>query len=81
VRPSELLGVKRKQDYLAYCLDQAIGYLGDTVTREIDEATAGVENPHERQRKASMVLEKYFSDDKKPPKGHFADPALLFPKT
>lgn len=80
-RPSVLLGLE-SGSYEAYCLDQAIGYLGTQLEYELERAG---EKPNKNEKKIEAarkkVLEKYMSQGKKKKqtKG-FADPALLFGK-
>lgn len=74
-RPSELMAIQ--DDYVAYCLDQAVGHFGRTVEAELDkvEGKTAEERTHKRQR----VLERFLDlEDQKPSRGQFADPAAMF---
>lgn len=75
VRPSALLALD--DSYVAYCLDEAVAYLGRTIDGELH----GVEGDTQadRNRNAQLVLDSYFGEpENKPRPGMFADPALLF---
>lgn len=64
---------------MAYCLDEAVGYVGRTISQEIEIAIEDADGRVNRERRASDVLRKYFNNDEdKPPEGQYADPALLF---
>lgn len=62
-------------DYVAYCLDQAVGYLGRAIEGELSrvEAKTDAEAMAKRQR----VLDRFFDDETKPSRGSFADPAAM----
>lgn len=78
VRPSQLVGVS--DTYVAYCLDQAVGYYGSWVDAELDKASskpskeevAAVEKRKRRIREILGTAE----DDKT--QGQFRDPAEFF---
>ena len=72
-RPSELLGID--DDYLAFCADQVVFYVGSTIKGDLD----GVEgkNAEEINQKRSRVLDKYFGDEDTQARG-YADPAMFF---
>lgn len=75
--PSLILGLTQGS-YEAYCLDQAVWYLGVTIQNELEEV--GIKKSkesasHERERKA--ILAKYLGVEE-PTKGGFADPAAFF---
>jgi hypothetical protein len=64
--------------YEAYCLDQAVWYLGTTISQELDKVgqkkdRKTVANEAARQRRLTMIL-----DGKDNAKGQFADPAAFF---
>jgi hypothetical protein len=74
-RPSDLLAIT--DDYVAFCLDQAVGYFGRVVEADL-EAVEG-KTDAERNQKRDRVLQKYIGDkDEKPRRGQFADPAAMF---
>lgn len=64
--------------YEAYCLDQAVAYVGSTIENEMNEAS---EKPDKEQRKAiaarQRVLDKYLSEGQ-PDTKTFVDPATFF---
>ena len=74
-RPSELVGLK-SGSYEAYCLDQAVGFVGASIQRELEEA---VSKPSAEERRAQAaqkrILEKYVGSESD---AGFADPAALF---
>lgn len=78
MRPSELLGLQRRDDegYVAYCLDQAVGHFGVSV--EVDLENAG-HRPSKEERKMEnarkQVLARYFGDEVVGKR--FADPAAM----
>jgi hypothetical protein len=74
-RPSDLLAIT--DDYVAFCLDQAVGYFGRVVEADL-EAVEG-KTDAERNQKRDRVLQKYIgNEDEKPRRGQFADPAAMF---
>lgn len=76
VRPSELLAID--DEYVAYCLDQAVGYFGRTLDAELEKAGSDAKNEDEAEYKRKRVLDAFLGEDKKPQRGMFADPAALF---
>lgn len=76
VRPSSLVAVD--DDYVAYCLDQAVGYFGRTLEAELEKAGSDAKNDEEAEWKRQRVLSSFLGEDKKPQRGMFADPAALF---
>jgi hypothetical protein len=78
LQPSEALGLTRGS-YEAYCLDEAVWYLGTTIEAELNEAENG--KPSKGQRKAEdarkRVLEKHFGKTPEA-KRKFADPMAFF---
>lgn len=76
-RPSELLNIP--DPYVAYCFDQAAGYLGNHIEVELDKIGNKVdakERGIQQQKKAK--LEALLSGTGAEPKKQFADPALMF---
>lgn len=75
-RPSDLLAIT--DEYVAFCVDQAIGYFGRVVEAEL-EAVEG-KTDTERSQKRDRVLQRYIgeNDDEKPRRGQFADPTAMF---
>lgn len=73
--PSELLGLTTGS-YEAYCLDEAVWYLGSVISNELEQAgqtkSKGAGKTEAARKK---VLAKHFGDGQK---GQYADPALLF---
>lgn len=77
IRPSSLLAID--DPYVAYCFDQAAGYLGNHVELELDKIgnkTDAKERAVQQQKKAKLEAILSGSGDK--PKQQFADPALMF---
>jgi hypothetical protein len=66
-----------EDDYVAYCLDQACGYLGRSIEAALDRVEA--KNESDAKYKRARVLDRFLSDenDKKPRRGQFADPAAM----
>lgn len=79
MRPSELLGLE-SGSYEAYCLDQAIGYLGSVVEQELDKVGRKPEKGEKKQQAArERLLAKYMAEgDQNKIAKQFADPAVLF---
>lgn len=75
-RPSDLLGIE--DDYVAYCLDQAVGYVGRTIEAELEKAGSGAKNEEEAEWKRKLVLDRYLGEEDKPQRGLYADPAAMF---
>jgi hypothetical protein len=75
-RPSDLLNIQ--DDYVAYCLDQAVAYFGRTLESELEKAGSGAKNESEAEWKRKAVLERFLGEDDKPQRGMFADPAAMF---
>lgn len=61
--------------YVAYCFDQAVGFIGRAIQAELD----GVESKTaaEGEQKRKIVLERFLGNPDKPSKGLYADPAAL----
>lgn len=72
-RPSELMALD--DDYLAYCLDQAVGFIGRAIEAELDKVEA--KNEAEGEHKRKRVLAKFFDEEDKPSRGLYADPAMM----
>lgn len=72
-RPSEILAID--DDYVAFCIDQAVFHVGVTIRSDLD----GVEGKTSQEiaQKREQVLNKYFSDEDTTAK-QYADPAMLF---
>lgn len=75
-RPSELLNIE--DDYVAYCLDQAVGYFGRNLEAELEKAGSGAKNEEDAEWKRQRVLDNFLGEDDKPQRGLFADPAAMF---
>lgn len=74
-RPSDLLRIDN--DYIAYCLDEAVGYLGRVIETELNKVEGKTDA--EREQKAMRILSRYLDkEDDKPRRGQFADPAAMF---
>jgi hypothetical protein len=71
--PANLLGVD--DDYVAYCLNQAVNYFGKSVEEKMDKAASNAKNEKSanaaRQRALKRILEPAGT-------GQFMDPAALF---
>lgn len=66
-----------EDEYVAYCLDQAVGQLGRAIETELGKVEAKSES--EAQAKQQRILDRFFEDEtKKPSRGRFADPAAMF---
>lgn len=76
VRPSELLAID--DSYVAYCLDQAVGYFGRTLEAELEKAGSDAKNEDEAEWKRRKVLESFLGEEDKPQRGLYADPAAMF---
>lgn len=64
--------------YEAYCLDQAVWYLGITITSELEKVGQKRQKGQAAQEGArKRVLAKYLGDEKSM-KQQYADPALIF---
>jgi len=74
VRPSSLVGLA-DDEYVAYCFDQAVGYVGRRIENELESVEG--KNDAEIKHKREIVLSRYFSDNKV---SGFADPAAMFSK-
>ena len=65
--------------YEAYCLDEAVWYLGTYITQEIDKVG---HKPQKGEAAAVAAkkrkLDQLLSDSSKPQKQQFADPAAFF---
>ncbi len=60
-------------EYIAYCLDQAVGYIGRSIQMELDKVDCKTPQETEWQRK--KIFARFFSEDDKPSPGLYADPA------
>jgi hypothetical protein len=72
-RPSELMALD--DEYVAYCFDQAVGYIGRSIEAELDKVEA--KTPAEGEQKRKMIFAKFFDEVDKPTRGLYADPAML----
>lgn len=72
--PSEIIGVD--DEYIAYCLDQAVAYFGGHVENELDEVEG--KTAAEIKMKRQAIIQRYIYPERGTPKGQFADPAVLF---
>lgn len=74
-RPSTIMAVE--DEYVAWCLDQAVFHFGASLTAELE----GVEgkNKGEIERKQRRILDRVLGP-KKGDKGKFADPAMRLKK-
>jgi hypothetical protein len=65
-----------EDDYIAYCLDQAVGFFGRHLQAELDRVEA--KNQSEAEWKQRQILDRYLGEpDNKPSRGSFADPAAM----
>lgn len=67
-------------DYLAYCLDQAVAYWGQFVEHELELVG---DRPSKKERSAMEARKRRLrqliqTDGPEPEKGTFADPAAFF---
>jgi hypothetical protein len=76
VRPSELVAID--DEYVAYCLDQAVGYFGRTLEAELEKAGSDAKNEAEAEWKRTKVLSSFLGEEDKPLRGTYADPAAMF---
>jgi len=78
VRPSSMMDIQ--DPYVAYCFDQAVGYLGTSIEGELREASSG--KPSKEEHRARMaqerVLRRHFPEVMGPQK--FADPSAFIQK-
>lgn len=62
-------------EYVAYCFDQAVGYIGRAIDAELDKVESKTQSEAEYKRK--LVFERFFGDEDKPSRGLYADPAAM----
>jgi hypothetical protein len=72
--PSVLLGVD--DEYVAYCLNQAVTYFGKSVEAKMDKAAARAKNEKSAQAARQRVLDSILKPKSKG--SGFADPADIF---
>jgi hypothetical protein len=71
-----MLGIT--DDYVAYCLDQAVGYFGRHLEAELEKAGSDAKNDDEAQWKRQLLLDRYLGEEEdKPQRGRFADPSAM----
>lgn len=76
-RPSELLAID--DDYVAYCLDQAVGYFGRELEHALEQAGSGAKDDNEAAWRRKVVIDRWLGDEsEKPRRGTYADPAAMF---
>lgn len=63
-------------EYVAYCLDQAVGHLGRAIESELGRVEA--KSDSEAMAKRQRVLDRFFDEETKPSRGAYADPAAMF---
>jgi hypothetical protein len=68
-----------EDDYVAYCLDEAVGYLGTTIENELEQAG---QKPSKDAQKIKIarerVVKKHFGDIRGAKPKKYADPAAFF---
>lgn len=74
-RPSDLLAIE--DDYVAYCVDQAVGYFGRHLEGELERAGSDAKTQDEAEWKQKQILDKYLGEEDKPQRGLYADPAAM----
>jgi hypothetical protein len=80
-RPSEFLRVE--DDYVGYCLDQAVGFFGSFIESELEQAEERVRSRKGKTRESAIkqarmrVLRQYGIQAGQTEARQFADPALL----
>lgn len=62
-------------EYVAYCFDQAVGYIGRAIDAELDKVES--KNQSEAEYKRRLVFERFFGEEDKPSRGLYADPAAM----
>jgi hypothetical protein len=62
-------------EYVAYCLDQAVNYFGSQLSERLESVDA--KTPAEGKRKRQQILDAVLTPGAKP-KGRFMDPAAKF---
>lgn len=62
-------------EYVAYCFDQAVGYIGRAIDAELDKVESKTQSEAEYKRK--LVFERFFGEENKPSRGLYADPAAM----
>lgn len=75
-RPSDLLRIE--DEYVAYCLDQAVGHFGRTLEGALEKAGSDAKNEAEAEWKRKKILNDYIGENDKPQRGLYADPAAMF---
>lgn len=76
-RPSSIMDID--DPYVAFCFDQAVGYLGSVIEGELREAGHKPSKEENKARAAQdKVIAKHFPDSAKDDSKKFADPAALF---
>lgn len=82
IRPSDLLHVS--DEYVGYCLDQAVGFFGSFIEQELDQAEERVRSRKGKTRESAVkqarmrVLQTYgISPGGGSGTRQFADPALM----
>lgn len=73
--PADYFGVD--DEYVAYCFNQAVTYVGKFIESKMDEASAKAKNEKASTAARQRILNRYLSMDGKPKKQAFMDPALL----
>jgi len=80
-RPSDLLRVE--DDYVGYCLDQAVGFFGTFIESELEQAEERVRARKGKTRESAIkaarmrVLRQYGIQSGATEARQFADPALM----
>lgn len=73
--PAQLVAVE--DPYVAFCLNQAVGYWGLSIENAMHEVEG--KNARDTAARRKLVLQQWLSDkDDDKPRGQFADPAMFF---
>ena len=64
-------------DYVAYCLNQAVTYVGKLIESEMETAGSKAKTAKAAEAARSRVLDKYLSKGSGNKKPQFMDPALM----
>lgn len=71
-RPSDLLNIQN--DYVAFCLDEAVISMGTSLENHIDEVMQGTKDPKAARAKAQYALEDFLNEGKAKESIQFATP-------
>lgn len=64
-----------EDEYVAYCLDQAVGYIGRSLESELEKVES--KTPQEAEWKRKKIFARFFGEEDKPSRGLYADPVAM----